>query len=272
MGLRMRSRGVVAIGCLLLVACGSSGRGGGPAPDQGTQTTYAIVGSVTRRFEPSNTPAALESASTRCLDLDGAEVRVLAVDGDLVGDGHTSTVQTDGASCIVTFAVEVPREPAYTVSVADLAGPTYTFDELKELAFRLELEQAVTLDESDLLPNVLGLKLSRATAELSAYGIVPEVSELCLQDESFGVVGQDPPGGSFPPADGVVVLTVNQLRQVPWVVNMPEDRATARLQALGFVVELKYVNNNVFRPGRVDDQRDPTFGCPGDTVELLVEV
>ena len=118
--------------------------------------TYAITGTF-RRAYPGWAHGMLKL--DHCLDLETESVAVLNGAGDELAIGSTvppvevQTVAVDGytaeaEACVVDFIVDgVPRASLYRIDVADVRGPSYTFQQLDALDFGIEIQQIDSFED-----------------------------------------------------------------------------------------------------------------------------
>ncbi|MEY4169425.1 MAG: hypothetical protein RLZ94_498, partial [Actinomycetota bacterium] len=124
------------------------------------------------------------------------------------------------------------------------------------------------------LPNLAGVALAEAQAQLEAAGLVVTTTEEFSTEYAEGqVVSSTPPKGERVPVGSTVELVVSKGPppvEVPYLIDMPKDDAVYLLQSLGLNVE---INEPPFTPlDRVISQ-DPAAGTmipAGSTVTITI--
>ena len=124
------------------------------------------------------------------------------------------------------------------------------------------------------LPNLAGVALAEAQAQLEAAGLVVTTTEEFSTEYAEGqVVSSTPPKGERVPVGSTVALVVSKGPppvEVPYLIDMPKDDAVYLLQSLGLNVE---INEPPFTPlDRVISQ-DPAAGTmipAGSTVTITI--
>ncbi len=113
--------------------------------------THGLTGSLTRTFSSGDTAIGWldgsDMAANGCTPMLGHPVVVTDAAGHVLARGRASHLLVDGDSCSVGFAVMVPERPLYRVTVAGVAGPAYTLEELRAEHFSMDLSQALTVDD-----------------------------------------------------------------------------------------------------------------------------
>jgi serine/threonine-protein kinase len=124
------------------------------------------------------------------------------------------------------------------------------------------------------LPNLAGVAVAEAQAQLEAAGLVVTTTEEFSTEYAEGqVVSSTPAKGERVPVGSTVELVVSKGPppvEVPYLIDMPKDDAVYLLQSLGLNVE---VNEPPFTPlDRVISQ-DPAAGTmipAGSTVTITI--
>ncbi|HEV2820946.1 MAG TPA: PASTA domain-containing protein, partial [Solirubrobacteraceae bacterium] len=126
------------------------------------------------------------------------------------------------------------------------------------------------------VPSVVGQQEGAATQALRRAGFTVDVAETEGGGPPGTVVGQDPVGGRQAPAGSTVTITVATAPEqvsVPDVVGLSESRASERLSARGFTVDIQERDvDSASRDGIVLGQA-PRAGAqadPGATVAITV--
>jgi hypothetical protein len=147
-------RFAAALLAVIAVAGCEAGDSGGPLTRREDATAgagatrsgpaYVLRGTFTRKFRGGTYKGRLRSRAevaswVGCVDLGGSVAAVLDASGEWIGTAVTEHVD----DCGLTFAIEVPRAARYKIMVGSFDGPTYSFDELEGLDFRIQLSQTL---------------------------------------------------------------------------------------------------------------------------------
>jgi serine/threonine-protein kinase len=125
-----------------------------------------------------------------------------------------------------------------------------------------------------VVPDLVNKSSTDAVADLTHLGLKPRVRQVPSSTPAGTVLAQDPKAGIKLPVGQVVWINVSKGPQpvsVPTVINEPIDQASSELQALGFSVSTKYVDND--QPANTVIDQNPSAGQSvgkGSTVTLTV--
>ena len=124
------------------------------------------------------------------------------------------------------------------------------------------------------VPSLVDSSSTDAVAALTKLGLKPDLHNVPSSKAAGTVLAQDPKAGVKIPVGQAVRLNVSKGPQpvsVPSVTNEPIDQASSELQALGFHVSTKFVDDN--QPANTVIGQDPGAGGSagkGSTVTLTV--
>ena len=185
------------------------------------------------------------------------------------------TRQICAATWVGHPAARVPMPGAYGGTVA--APIWHDFMLVAMAGLPSQPLPAVPAPETARVPDVVGMTKAQATEVLTKAHFTPSVELVPSANPIDQVVGQDPPGGSIVTAGSAVTIRISSGKvptvTVPNVVGLSQAKATARLQAAGFAVEVAYEATRVRRRnGRVLSQA-PGAGAElekGYTVAIIV--
>jgi beta-lactam-binding protein with PASTA domain/predicted Ser/Thr protein kinase len=122
------------------------------------------------------------------------------------------------------------------------------------------------------VPNVIGKTRDDAVATLSDAGLQPKVFTVHSSKPPNTVTGQDPAGGKKVTKGARVRINVStgpQPVDVPYVVGISFDQASAQLQSAGFAVARRNVESDQPKD-TVIDQSPTGSAAPGATITLSV--
>jgi len=124
------------------------------------------------------------------------------------------------------------------------------------------------------VPDLVGQSSTDAVAALTRLHLKPKLRQVPSSKEAGTVLAQDPKAGLKLPVGQVVWINVSKGPQpvsVPSVVNEPLAQASSELQALGFQVSPRFVDNG--QPANTVIDQSPAAGGSagkGSTVTLTV--
>jgi len=125
-----------------------------------------------------------------------------------------------------------------------------------------------------VVPNVVGKQSTDAVAALTQLHLKPDVHEVPSTKPAGEVTAQSPPPGEKVTQGQPVRINVSKGPQpiaVPNVLNLPIDQASSMLQAAGFQVSTRFVDNN--QPANTVIDQSPQSGASagkGSVVSLTV--
>jgi len=125
-----------------------------------------------------------------------------------------------------------------------------------------------------VVPGLVGTSSTDAVARLTKLGLKPDLHQVPSSSAVGTVLAQDPPADTKVTVGGKVRLNVSKGPQpvsVPSVIGEPIDQASSELQAVGFNVSPRYVDDN--QPKNTVIGQDPVGGGSagkGSTVKLTV--
>lgn len=112
-----------------------------------------------------------------------------------------------------------------------------------------------------VVPGVVGQQSTDAVGALTRLHLKPDVHEVNSNMPVNQVTAQDPPAGTKLPVGQSVRINVSKGPQpiaVPNVLSLPIDQATSTLQAAGFQVSPRFVNNS--QPANTVIDQSPAAG------------
>ena len=124
------------------------------------------------------------------------------------------------------------------------------------------------------VPGVVGKSSTDAVAALTQVHLKPDVHEVPSSKPAGTVTAQDPPSGTRLTVGEKVRINVSKGPQpvsVPSVIGQPIDQASSELQALGFQVSTRFVDND--QPANTVIDQSPSAGQSagkGSVVSLTV--
>jgi serine/threonine-protein kinase len=125
-----------------------------------------------------------------------------------------------------------------------------------------------------VVPNVVGKQSTDAVAALTQLHLKPDVHEVPSSRPAGEVTAQSPPAGEKLTQGQPVRINVSKGPQpvaVPNVLNLPIDQASSTLQAAGFQVSTRFVDND--QPANTVIDQSPQSGASagkGSVVSLTV--
>jgi serine/threonine-protein kinase len=125
-----------------------------------------------------------------------------------------------------------------------------------------------------VVPNLVGSSSTDAVATLTKLGLKPDLHQVPSSSAAGTVVAQDPPADTKVTVGGKVRLNVSKGPQpisVPSVIGEPIDQASSELQAAGFNVSPRFVDDN--QPKNTVIGQNPSSGesaGKGSTITLTV--
>ena len=125
-----------------------------------------------------------------------------------------------------------------------------------------------------VVPNLVGASSTDAVATLTKLGLKPDLHQVPSSSAAGTIVAQDPPADTKVTVGGKVRLNVSKGPQpisVPSVIGEPIDQASSELQAAGFNVSPRYVDDN--QPKNTVIGQSPSSGesaGKGSTIKLTV--
>jgi serine/threonine-protein kinase len=194
---------------------------------------------------------------------DGAAIRLV------VSSGPRPVTVPDVGAATVEDAVAALREQGLVVVVRREFHETVAVDRVvtqslppgREVAPETNVTLVVSRGPAPVtVPDVHGSTYDDAAALLTGAKLVPARAEEHSNDVEEGlVIRTEPAAGSEAPRDSEVVVVVSlgpDLVEVPRVIGMTLDEASARLEADGFAAEV----GGRYRPGDRVSRQDPAAG------------
>ena len=142
----------------------------------------------------------------------------------------------------------------------------------------LRTDETDTADEPDVgletveLRNVVGLDVDQAVSQLERQGLVAVTQTASSSDVEVNFVfRQDPPAGQRVEPNSEVVITVNTTEglEIPSVIGETEEQATRRLRSLGFEVQSRPLDSDIYGPGEVFRQ-EPLAGEKAERGTIVI--